>query len=277
MMPRVPVLPNVITAFSLTCGLFVIFKINMTPVGEADLHVLTATAGFLLLSAFADLLDGTVARMLRAESYFGGIFDSLADGITFGVCPPVIVLKSLSILPGTEFSFLMTTGAIVYTVSGILRLARFNVMSLLAKDNPELTNQGKKNFTGLPIPAAAAAIVSLNLFLVSNEFKAYFTLSEMSRAWILFVALISVGYFMICRLKFPSLKTLHIKVASFQAVFLIALAAVFLFYGIMYHFPVAFILLSWSYILIALILSTIRLIAGRKNQALEDFEPEPEE
>ena len=104
-MRKIPVLPNIITAFALTCGLFVIFKMNMTPVGEANIQVLTITAGILLLSAFADLVDGAVARMLRAESHFGGFFDSLADAITFGVGPAIIVLKSLSIAPGTIFSF----------------------------------------------------------------------------------------------------------------------------------------------------------------------------
>src|SRR5688500_15807411 len=110
---KVHVLPNIITAFALTCGLFVIFKMNMTPVGEADIHVLTATAGILLLSAFADLVDGAIARALKAESNFGGFFDSLADAITFGVGPAVIVLKSLSLKPGTEFSFFLTLAAMV--------------------------------------------------------------------------------------------------------------------------------------------------------------------
>lgn len=110
---RVFLLPNVITAFGLSCGLFVIFKMSMTGIGEATPQLLTATAGILLLAAFADLLDGAVARAMKAESEFGGLFDSLADAITFGVGPSVIVLKSLSIPPGTEHSFLITTAAII--------------------------------------------------------------------------------------------------------------------------------------------------------------------
>lgn len=275
-MPRIPVLPNIITAFALTCGLFVIFKMNMTPVGEANLHVLTITAAILLLAAFADVMDGAVARVLRAESSFGGLFDSLADAITFGVGPSVIVLKSLSIPPGTEFSFLMTTAAMVYSVSGVLRLARFNMMALQAKENPE-SNDAKKNFTGLPIPAGAIAIVSLNLFLVSDEFKAMASISEEMRAWILFTAMVIIGYFMISRWKFPSLKSLHIKVASFKMVLLTVFAAVFLFYGILNHFPVTFLIVSWGYVVVAWLLSIARVIAGRRSKALEDFEPEPDD
>lgn len=276
-MTRVPVLPNFITAIGLTCGLFVIFKINMTPVGEANLHVLTVTSVMLLLAALADLIDGAVARALRAESPFGGYFDSLADAVNFAVAPSVIVLKSLSFAPGTEFSFLLTTAAMIYTVSGVLRLVRFNVIAREATMSPELAESAKKHFTGLPIPAAAAAVVSLNLFLVSEEFKSLFLLSEEARAWILFFAMVIIGYFMVSRWKFFSLKTFHLKVASFRMVFITVIIAILLFYGILNHFPVIFFAVSWGYVILAWILSILRIIAGRRTKALEDFEPEPDD
>jgi CDP-diacylglycerol--serine O-phosphatidyltransferase len=111
---KIALLPNVVTAFGLSCGLFVIFKMNMTGVGEANPQVLVAVTGILLLAAFADLLDGAIARAIKAESDFGGIFDSLADAISFGVAPSVIILKSLSVLPGTKLSFLVTAAAIIF-------------------------------------------------------------------------------------------------------------------------------------------------------------------
>lgn len=276
-MKKVQLLPNVITAFALSCGLFVIFKMNMISNGEANLQVLTATAGILLMAAFADLLDGAVARAMKAESEFGGLFDSLADAITFGVGPSVIILKSLSIEPGTEYSFLLTTAAMVYTVCGVLRLVRFNVMSNQAKGDQAQIDANKKNFTGLPIPAGAVAAVSLNLFLISNEFRSFLSISESTREWILFFALIILGYFMISRWKFPSLKNLHIRVKSFQVVFLTVLTAVMIFYGVLNHFPVVFFVISWAYLFIAAILSIIRLISGKKSKTLEDFEPEPDD
>ena len=275
-MKKVYLLPNVITAFGLSCGLFVIFKMTMTPVGEANLSILTATAGFLLLAAFADLLDGAVARAMKAESDFGGLFDSLADAITFGVGPSVIVLKSLSV-PQGQLSFFITTSAMVYTVCGVLRLVRFNVMNNKAKGDPAMTDANKKNFTGLPIPAAAAAVVSGNLFLVSDEFNAVFSLSEMTRFWILFGIMIILGYLMISRWKFPSLKKLHVRVASFRVVFITVIIAALIFYGILHHFPVVFFIISWLYLVIALVLSLIRKITGRNSKTLEDFEPDPEE
>lgn len=276
---RVHLLPNVITAFGLSCGLFVIFKMTMTEVGAANYQVLTAAAGILLLAALADLLDGAVARAMKAESEFGGLFDSLADAISFGVAPSVIVLKSLSIHPGTEMSFLLTTAATIYSVCGVLRLVRFNVTGAQAKDagDQALIEANKKNFTGLPIPAAAAAVVSGNLFLASDGFRSLFSISEETRAWIMIVALVTVGYFMISRWKFPSLKSLHIRVASFQLVFLTVISAVVIFYGLLHHFALVFFACAWGYLVVAWILSLIRIISGKKSKTLEDFEPEPED
>lgn len=272
-MVRVPVLPNIVTALGLTCGLFVIFKMNMTPVSGADLHVLTICSVILLLGAFLDLIDGAIARALSAESSFGSFFDSIADAITFGVAPSVIVLKSLSITPGTEFSFLMTTAAMIYSVSGVLRLVRFNIMDSV----PDELSVKTKNFRGLPIPAGAAAIVSLNLFLISDEFNTLFLISEETRAWILFIAMVVIGYFMISRWKFPSAKGINLKVTSFKMVIYTVISAVILFYGILNHFPVIFFLLAWGYVAIAWVLSIVRVIAGRRTMALEDFEPDPDD
>lgn len=277
-MKKVQLLPNVITAFGLCCGLFAIFKMNLVSPGEVTYGTLLLTAGLLLLGAFADVLDGALARAMKAESEFGGLFDSLADAITFGVAPSVIVLKTLSLPSGLDPSYLLTTAAMVFSICGVLRLVRYNVLSNQAAEDQALSDAHKKNFTGLPIPAAAAAAISGNLFLMSDEFKSLFTISYETHVWILAIQMIVLGYFMISRWKFPSLKALHIRVHSFQRVFLIVLFTVFvIFYGILQHFSIVFLVISWSYLLVALILSIARIISGRKSKALEDFEPEPDE
>ena len=221
-MKKVHLLPNVITAFGLTCGLFVIFKMSMIAPGEITVRLLVEAAAILILAAFADLLDGALARAMKAQSEFGGLFDSLADAITFGVAPSVIILKSLSIPLGTELSFFITTAAMVYTVCGVLRLVRFNVISriVFVSEQKPTIDEKNKNFIGLPIPAAAAAAVSGNLFLISNEFKNFFTISETTHVWILFFMMIIIGYFMISRWKFPSLKNLSFRVQTFKLYFL---------------------------------------------------------
>lgn len=276
-MKKIYLLPNVITAFGLSCGLFAIFKMNMIEPGGANLEILTATAGILILAAFADLLDGAVARVMKAESEFGGIFDCLADAISFGVAPSVIILKSLSLSPGTAFSFLLMTGAMVFSICGVLRLVRFSVMTHQVQSNQELANDNKKNFTGLPIPAAAAAAVSANLFFSTEMVRSILSLSETARAWTLFFVLIVLGYFMVSRWKFPSLKTLRIRVASFQQVFIVVICAVLIFFGILHYFALVFFLISWAYIVTAWALSLARLITGKGSKTLEDFEPAPDD
>lgn len=276
-MKKIYLLPNIITAFSLTCGLFVIFKMTMTQFGQVGSHVLNATAGIMLLAALADLLDGAVARAMKAESEFGGAFDSLADAITFGVGPSVLVLKTASLEQGSELSIFLTIAAMIFSVCGVLRLVRYNVSASEAKGDEEMLAANKKNFTGLPITASAATMVATNLFLASEDFNQFFSMSMESRTWLLVTALVCLGYFMISRLKFPSLKSLQVRVASFQLVFFIVIAAVLLFYGIVQHFALAFFVVSWAYVLVALVLSIIRLLSGKKSKTLEDFEPEPED
>ena len=274
---KIYLLPNVITAFGLSCGLFVIFKMNMIGLGEINPKVLMAVTGILLLAALADLLDGAVARAIKAESEFGSIFDTLADAISFGVAPTVVILKSLSIDPGTKLSFLATMSAMVFALCGVLRLVRFNVTSLAVKGNEELSLAHKKHFTGLPIPAAAAAMVSLNLFLFSDEIQAVYDLSIEAKAWVLSIFFLVIGYCMISRWKFPSIKALEIRVASFSTVFFTVLGAVVIFFGILHHFSLVFLALTWSYVAIALGLSVARRIAGRKSRTLEEFEPDPDQ
>ena len=274
---KIALLPNAITAFGLICGLFAIFKMNMTGVGEANLQVLTFTTALLLVAAFADVLDGAVARAMKAESDFGGVFDCLADAISFGLAPSVIVLKSLSLSPGSELSILITAAAMVYSMCGVLRLVRFNISDMLAKENPQMALAYKKHFTGLPIPAAAAAAISINLFLISGEFKHYFAISEEARAWLLIASMTLLGFLMISRWKFPSVKTLRFRVASFQAIFITTLCAIALFYSILSHFALVLFAISWSYIAIALSLSLIRLVTGKRLKKLEEFEPEPDD
>lgn len=276
-MRKVQFLPNIITAFGLTCGLFVIFRMNMTAPGEANYSVLLQATAIILLAAFADLLDGAVARVMKAESEFGFLFDSLADAISFGVAPSVVVLKSLSLTPGTLSSILITTACMVFTVCGVLRLVRFNVNTQKIKGDAELEAANKQNFTGLPIPAACIAALSGNLFLASADFNQWFAVSDNVKVGLLFWQMMVLGYFMISRWKFPSLKTLHVRVSSFQVVFLTVAAAVFLFYGLFNHFAFVFFVLSWTYLVISWALSIIRLISGRQSKTLEDFEPEPDD
>ncbi len=276
-MKRIYLIPNMITAFGLACGLFVIFKVNMIEPGSGYFQVMTTSALFLLLAAVADFVDGAVARVLKAESSFGGAFDSLADAISFGVAPSVLLLKSLSLEQGTTLSFFAATGAMIYSLCGILRLVRFNVQKEEAKSDESKLASKSKHFTGLPITAAAVAAISMNLLLLSHFPRFIGMISETSRAVFLSTIMILLGYLMVSRWKFPSLKFLHFRVASFHLVWLTVLVAVFIFYGFLYYFHIVLLILSWGYIVLALILSLIRVIAGKKSKTLKDFEPDSDD
>lgn len=275
-MKRIYVLPNFITAFGLACGLFVIFKVNMIVPGGGYYNVIKTSALFLLVAAFADFIDGAVARVLHAESEFGCMFDSLADAVSFGVAPSVLLLKSLSLQQGTYLSFIVATGALVYSLCGILRLARFTTQAREAKGNIIKVSAMKKNFTGLPIPAAAAGSISVNLFLLS-PFAAGISITQTTRSVFLSVVMVVLGYLMVSRWKFPSLKSFNFRVKSFHLAFLTVILASFMLYGALYYFSIALMLISWGYIALAMVLAVVRKVAFRKSKTLEDFEPEKEE
>jgi len=266
-----------ITAFGLACGLFVIFKINMLQPGAGDYEVVHTSVLLLLVAVLADFMDGALARAFHAESEFGVVFDSLADAVSFGVAPSVLLLKTLSLEQGTLISFFAASGAMVFSLCGVLRLVRFNVKAAEAKRNVEVQAVQKPHFTGLPITGSAAAAVSANLLLLSPWAQNWLPMSNIDRAIALTCVMFFLGYLMVCRLKFPSLKMLRLRVPSFFMAFLTVIFAVFTLYGILYFFPIILAFSSWLYIFIALILALIRFIAGKKSKTLEEFEPEPDD
>ncbi|MCB1181201.1 MAG: phosphatidylcholine/phosphatidylserine synthase [Chlamydiia bacterium] len=282
-MKRIYFIPNAITAFGLACGLFVIFKLCFGVKG--DLYTLFQSASILiLLAAVADLADGAVARLIKAESEFGGQFDSLADAVTFGVAPPLLALKSISVAggPGPLLTFFVIIAAMIYSLCGVLRLVRFNIRSRWAKleadnGNPSYLIKQKRHFTGLPIPAAGMGTISLTLFLISPFADLYLPFSVELRCGILTFAMMILGYFMVSRWKFPSVKALHFRVPSFYLVFATGIITVAVLYGILDYFALVFFILSWLYLFTGAAFAIIRRIVGKRSRALLEYEPEPEE
>jgi CDP-diacylglycerol--serine O-phosphatidyltransferase len=146
--PLLPILPHLFTVSSIFCGLYAI--IQATDGTAADRFYLASVA--ILFAVLFDSADGRVARMTKTESDFGLQMDSLADVISFGVAPAILVYK----WGLTHFGLLGMLVAFVFAACGALRLARFNVLAAESVNTP-------KYFTGLPIPLAAASIVSLVL------------------------------------------------------------------------------------------------------------------
>lgn len=249
--------------------------------GAASYPVVQASALLLLLAATADVLDGAIARLMRAESEFGMIFDSLSDAITFGVAPAVVMLKSLNLASHTKLSLIASTAAMLFAICGVLRLARYSAKKSNQPRPPRSDKPWERVaeyhiFTGLPIPAAATAAVSITLLFIAPEFQQLLNLSTQTRALVLTGAMVILGYFMISRWKFPGIKVLHLRVRSFHLIFFTVVLAIVLFYGILFYFPVVLVVIAWGYLITAWILSLIRVIAGRRAKMLEDFEPAPD-
>ena len=269
--------PNMITAFALSFGLFVIFKVNMVEPGTASYPTILVAVSILLFAAFLDLLDGAVARMMKVESSFGGVFDALADTVSFGVAPSVIILKALSVEPNTPIHFFLMTGAIIYSICGVLRLVRHTVTSYQIQGDEEKMLSAKTHFTGLPIPAAAIISSCTTLFLMSDDCKRFYDISDDQRAIVAIVVFFLIGYFMISRWKFLSLKTLRIRIGTFQSVLFTAFAAACILLGAINHFALLLFALSWGYLIVAWTLSIVRFISGKRLKALEEFDPEPDD
>jgi len=269
---RVAILPNVVTAIGLSFGLFVIFK-AVLPLEHGSVYRLLHTSALLLLiTALADFIDGAVARLVKGESEFGILFDSLADAISFGVAPAILVLRAVPLQPRTPLSFFVVAGAMIFALCGILRLVRFTVHTNPYRNELIDDEVQKKNFTGLPIPAGAGVVVSLNLLLHSPIFLSVCPITLIQTAVILACTMTITGLLMVSRLRFPSLKTFHIRVRSVSLILGAVIIALLLLYGILYFTPILFTILAVGYVCTGLALSLIRFIAGKKTSVLQDYD-----
>jgi CDP-diacylglycerol--serine O-phosphatidyltransferase len=141
-------LPALLTIANLFCGFYALLLAADHRYMEAALAVFVAMV--------MDVLDGRVARLMKATSQFGVEFDSLADVVSFGVAPAFILYSfALADLPRAAWF-----GAALFAICGALRLARFNVQT---------GTVDKRFFVGLPIPAAAGTAVSTVILLQGVE------------------------------------------------------------------------------------------------------------
>jgi len=130
-------LPNLFT----TAGLFAGFYAIVAAI-RGDFE---SAAVAIFIAMIMDGLDGSIARMTNTQSDFGAEYDSLADMVSFGLAPALVVFQ-WSLLDMGKFGWMV---AFVYAACGALRLARFNT---------QIGVEDKRYFQGLPSPAAAACV-----------------------------------------------------------------------------------------------------------------------
>jgi CDP-diacylglycerol--serine O-phosphatidyltransferase len=166
-------LPSLLTTGNLFCGFLALLLTVQGRYTEAAISVFVA--------AVLDLLDGRVARLMKATSQFGVEYDSLADIVTFGVAPAFLMYSFALAKLGRPAWF----AAFLFVICAALRLARFNVFTGVGD---------KRFFTGLSSPMAAMVLCSSIVFVDTLE---------PSRA--MFVAL-AVGTYLVALLMVSTFK-----------------------------------------------------------------------
>lgn len=251
--PRIYLLPNLMTAGNLACGFFAVLTIFK------GILVATTKEGYLFAAAqpyyekailliFAscifDLLDGRLARFGGQESPFGREFDSLADVISFGMAPSMLMAKAV-LLPLDEDLPFEGVGwglACIYVLCGAIRLARFNCIAAMPKRPNASTD-----FRGLPIPMAAGFISSLTYLVI------YFNDTDRDLgAWkyVLAGTMLGLSALMVSSVRYPSFKKVGWRTRGTPLV--IVGVAVVLIITVRFHYIMPAVLFS-AYLLYGLV------------------------
>lgn len=180
-------IPNSFTAMSLLLG---VGSIVTTQLGELEL-----AAWIIVWCGLLDVLDGVSARLLKATSNFGAEFDSMADLVSFGVAPAVLVLNAGLQVADIEYDsgqfWVLLLAVAVFVLAGAMRLARFN---LISDESP------KGWFAGVPITAAGGGVVSsVVLVLLHHDDIAVLLPLHLYFPVMMFV----LALLMISRIRFP--------------------------------------------------------------------------
>ena len=210
-------IPNSLTALSLLLGLG---SIVTSQVGELEF-----AAWLIVWCGLLDTMDGLAARLLKATSSFGAEFDSMADLVSFGVAPAVLVFNAGLQIAGVELEsgqfWVLLTACGVFVLAGAMRLARFN----LATDKPRTGW-----FMGVPITAAGGGLVSsMILVLIYHEDVAAVLPLHRYLPIVMFI----LAILMVSRLRFPKAvirKNMLINVFQFTNIALIFYCGVFRVY-----------------------------------------------
>jgi CDP-diacylglycerol--serine O-phosphatidyltransferase len=231
---RIYFLPNLMTAGNLFCGFLSIVQCIQARLAETSVggeyngatnaeHYKYAV-WFIFGAAAFDALDGRLARMGGRESLFGAEFDSIADVISFGMAPALLMFY-LILAPTTgSYEWFRNIGwliGFIYLLCAAMRLARFNVIT-----NPLLrpgSKDSSKDFVGLPVPAAASTVAALVLFLLK--------LGEMDRSlktWALTLPflMLLVAFLMMSTVRYPSGKNVDMQTKTRLRPFLVVLIAI---------------------------------------------------
>ena len=194
-------IPNAVTTLALCSGLVSIHYAMAEQWPKALLAIVA--------SAVFDVLDGGAARLLRTQSRFGAVLDSLSDFVSFGVAPAIILHQWLLRPPTTKLVDSLGLMAVMcFAVCAALRLSRFTANALLAEPAvPARKTKESTAFIGMPTPAAAGCVLIPALLTTSDRAQAFLpTWPE----WAIALYTIVIAVLMVSRVPTFSLKGLRI-------------------------------------------------------------------
>jgi len=198
-------IPNIFTLLNLFFGcIAIVFALQNSIEITADGQFVRLTEElyyaslFIGIAAVIDFLDGFVARALNASSEMGKQLDSLADVVSFGAAPSIILYQFLRMSfirenEGVETSMLWLMPAFVFACAGAYRLARFN-----------LDTEQSFGFKGVPIPAAGLVVASLPLIYWNMQTEMVYTI--LMNKWFLYGLIILLSFLMVSKLPLMALK-----------------------------------------------------------------------
>jgi CDP-diacylglycerol--serine O-phosphatidyltransferase len=244
------VLPNLFTASSILCGFY---AATLCLVADGAPVALYQAALAIFFGIFFDGLDGRVARLTRTQSQFGVELDSLADVITFGVAPALLLYK-WALEPLGLGGILI---AFFFLLCGALRLARFNVLAQRAASpkNPLF-------FVGLPIPLAAGVVVSW-VFVAHQDIEKLGVLGLEAPTWVaggtVFLALL-----MVSTVRYRTFKDLRMDKRHMGG--LVGVLLVGLSIGLVWHPAWALVVYFSAYLLFGLFESLLLWVSGPPSE-----------
>ena len=206
-------IPNIFTLLNLFFGcIAIVFALQNSIEITADGQFVRLTEElyyaslFIGIAAVIDFLDGFVARALNASSEMGKQLDSLADVVSFGAAPSIILYQFLRMSfiresEGVETSMLLLMPAFVFACAGAYRLARFN-----------LDTEQSFGFKGVPIPAAGLVVASLPLIYWNMQTEMVYTI--LMNKWFLYGLIILLSFLMVSKLPLMALKFKDFSIKS---------------------------------------------------------------
>lgn len=210
--PITRLVPNMITLAGLCCGLT---AVRFAMVDRWELSVT-----MIFIAAVLDFFDGAVARLLKATSEFGAQLDSLADIVSFGIAPALVMhLWSLHQIKAIGWSV-----SLFYVICCALRLARFNTALHSSPDEkPSVTSRRKQYFTGVPSPAGA--ILCIWPLILGLEGITFFQ----DHVFFCMCYVTAIGGLMVSRIPTFSLKSIRITSDMVLPIMLIVCISITIF------------------------------------------------